>query len=254
MNPLDRFRHLERRRTARRDAGGPQGPAPRAERFEGVERPSATPLPAPATGASLGRFGPAPEPSLELADTAGARPFTRCARCGTDSHAFATACPGCGARLDTPDQHAFDERLRAAREAEAAREEAANAGRRALQARDAADQARARRALAEAMAREVGEHERRRLDAEYGGWGGGLGRWGGRYDPTPLGLRLLRLLPGPGWRLTAGVVAAAAVLALAALGLSGLVHRRGGPLLGLAVFLALVLIAPPGRLTRRWWL
>ena len=266
MSRFDRFDHLERRRVARDDPAAPPSSSPRADRFEAVERPAtapgATPAPrlTPATGARLERFGPEPDPVLELADVDGQQPFTRCAHCATDSHAFATACSGCGARLDTEDQRAFNERLWASRQAEAAREEAASAARRALQARDDVDEARARRALAEEMAREVGERERRRLDADRGGWSGdwgdGLGRrggWSGAYDPTPLGLRLLRLLPGPGWQLAGGALAVVTVLGLVALGFSGLLHRRSGPLLGVAAFLAFALLAPPGRFSRRWW-
>lgn len=257
MSRFDRFDHLERPRVARDDPAAPPSPSPRADRFQGVERPAAVPLATPATGARLERFGPEPDPVIELADTDGQRPFTRCARCGTDSHAFATACSGCGARLDTEDQRAFNERLWASRQAEAAQEEAANAARRALQARDDVDQARARRALAEEMAREVGERERRRLDADaggWGGWGGELGRGGGwSYDPTPLGLRLLRLLPGPGWQLAAAAAAVAVVLGVVGLGLSGVLHARRGPFVGVGIFLAVLLLTPPGRHRSRWW-
>jgi hypothetical protein len=39
------------------------------------------------------------------------QPFVRCARCGTDSSIHAAECDSCSARLDTPEQRAFNERV-----------------------------------------------------------------------------------------------------------------------------------------------
>jgi hypothetical protein len=132
----------------------------------------------------------------------------------------------------------------------------------------ALDQARleesaARRALAEDMAREVGDRERRRLDGvgygepsfgpPSGGWGGGTGeRWGDGNsgmggilgDGTPFALRLLGLLP-PAWRVGTGVGAVALVV--------GLYLFR--PAAGLVVGVVLISLFVPGgwRRRRSWW-
>jgi hypothetical protein len=171
---LPRFLHLERPRAAPADEADPS-PAT-AERFEGVERPTAANAPvAPrSSGAELERFGPDPEPSIELVETAaGVRPFTRCMRCGTDHGVFATECSSCAASLDTDAQRDFNERLWARRQEEAAREAAAAAERKVLADRADAEAAAARRAMGEELAREVGRRERERLRAE--GFGGGWG-------------------------------------------------------------------------------
>jgi hypothetical protein len=180
VSGLRRFLHLERPRS---DAGEGADPvAATAERFEGVERPGAGPAAPSASGAELGRFGPDPEPGIELAQQdAGEQPFTRCMRCGMDHGIFATECSNCGARLDTEAQRELNERLWAERQAQAARDAAAGAERKELAARADAELSAARRAMAEELAREVGRRERARLDAEGlgGGWAlpGGAGRW-----------------------------------------------------------------------------
>jgi hypothetical protein len=176
---LRRFLHLERPRAPRAGDAPAATPAP-AGRFDGVERRAAAePAPATATGVSLDRFGPEPEPRIELVEIDGGRqPFTRCMRCGMDSSVFATECPGCTASLDTEAQRAFNERLWLDRRADAAREEGAAADRRELQARAAAEDAKLRREYAEALAREVGDRERRRLAADGYRF---QGRWG--WDP-----------------------------------------------------------------------
>lgn len=174
MSSLLRFLHLERPRSAAPDEGDPT-PAT-AERFEGVERPGAGNAPgAPSSsGADLGRFGPEPEPGIDLVETAaGERPFTRCMSCGMDHNVFATSCSNCGASLDTEAQREFNDRLWARRQEEAAREAAWAAERKELAARAEAELSASRRAMAEELAREVGRRERARLDAEgFGrGWG-----------------------------------------------------------------------------------
>jgi hypothetical protein len=168
VSRLRRFLHIERSRAERpAEAAGPAGGA--AGRFGTVERPAPAPAEPPASGAGLGRFRPEPPPPLELAEpAAGGRPFTRCMRCGMDHGLAATECSGCGARLDTEEQRELNERLWASRREEAAREARAAEERRALSARDAAELERARRAMGEELAREVGRRERLRLDGELG--------------------------------------------------------------------------------------
>ena len=187
MTRLRRFLHIERPRADGAEAG-PAPSADTAERIAGVERPARRADVPAGSGAGLERFAPAPPPAIELVSTeAGERPFTRCMRCGMDHNVFATECSGCHASLDTVPQREFNERLWAARQAEAAREAAAEAARRELQARDGADAADSRRALGEELAREVGARERARLDAELGDGGSA---W------AALGRLLRRLLGG----------------------------------------------------------
>jgi hypothetical protein len=229
---LTRFLHLERPRPA---AGGDAGRAPpeAGGRFDAVERPKAGPAPRPATGARLERFEPAaaPEPALEVLETgAGERPFTRCMRCGTDHGLHATECTTCGASLDTRAQHAFNERLWAERQAEAAREREQGARLRAAQEAASAEEARARRAYAETLAREAGDLERRRLGQL------GLG------DRRPLGAVLLGFVP-PAWRVRAAALGGAALLALLGGGL--LARSPGAVVLGL--LLAILLLVPRAR-------
>lgn len=179
MPRLRRFLHLERPRPD--GPGEPEAHHPplSAERFGAVERPGERPGAPRSSGAGLDRFGPDPEPSIELVETgSGDRPFTRCMRCGMDHNVFATACSGCGANLDTEAQREFNERLWARRQEDAAREARAEAERRVRAARDEAALAASRRAMGEAIAREVGRRERRRLDLE--GWSGGRGLAGER--------------------------------------------------------------------------
>jgi hypothetical protein len=171
VSRLRRFLHIERSRGE--DPEPSADPTPdTAQRFGNVERPGRGELAGGESGAHLGRFAPAPEPGIELLETdAGERPFTRCMRCGMDHHVFATECTGCGASLDTAPQREFNERLWAERQAEAGIDARAAAERQARQAREAVELAQARRAMGEALAREVGERERRRLGLE--GWGRG---------------------------------------------------------------------------------
>jgi hypothetical protein len=189
VSRLRRFLHIERSRAERPgDAPGPAGD--HAGRFGTVERPTPAPADPPASGAELGRFGPEPQPPLELATpAAGARPFTRCMRCGMDHGVLATECAGCGARLDTGPQREFNDRLWARRQEEAAGEARAAEERRARAARDAAELERARRAMGEELAREVGRRERLRLDGELGP---DAAAWGALWR---LLRRLLRLSP-----------------------------------------------------------
>ena len=164
MSVLDRFRRIER---SRREAPAPAADPEVAERIEGLERPG-TPPPVPAaSGADLDRFAPpAPAPVELLPADEARRPFTRCMRCGMDHNAFATECTGCGASLDTPAQREFNERLWRERQAERAEEARREAEREAARGAETGALAASRRAMGEAIAREVGERERQRLERE----------------------------------------------------------------------------------------
>jgi len=185
-------------------------PDPTLERIAGLEERKKDPQPSPPhrTGAELERFGPEPEPSLELVRDDGKRPFCRCRSCGQDNSPFATQCQGCGERLDTPEQHEFDERFFLAREAEERREAAALAARQEERARAAAEEAGARRVMGEAIAREVGESEGRRLDP-------GLSRGGPGQEWSSLGMRTVQKIPDSRWHVPvfAAAVGLATVLA-----------------------------------------
>jgi hypothetical protein len=190
VSRLRRFLHIERSRTDR-PAADAEPAAATAGRFGTVERPGARPQAPRSSGAELDRFGPEPDPAIELVETAaGDQPFTRCVRCGRDHGVFATECSGCGASLDTEAQREFNERLWQRRREEAARDAVHEAELRALRIREGDELASGRRAMGEALAREVGERERRRLDGELGG-GGAFG-----WDAAARLLR--RLLRGAG--------------------------------------------------------
>jgi hypothetical protein len=229
-NELRRFLHLERARPASGAAEPSQAPT---QRFAGVERPGeAAPQEATPTGVQLDRFGPDPEPSLELAPAdADARPFTRCPRCGMDHGLHARACSRCGAPLDGEDARAFNDRLWAERRAEAAREAEAAAKRAATQADVAQD-----RRLLEALAREVGDAERRRLSRD--GWAD-VGGWSGAPDLRVVLVYLFR----SGWL----VRLALAGIALLALALAA--RARGLPAAPLVPLVVLALLFPS---RRRW--
>jgi hypothetical protein len=107
-----------------------------------------------------------------------------------DHNRAAALCSNCGADLRTEEQRAFNARLAEERRAQGVVEAAQVAELERAQREAAEDAAKAKRAMAETLAREVGDAERRRLDAEglggFGspprgwgseGWGGG-GRWG----------------------------------------------------------------------------
>jgi hypothetical protein len=109
-------------------------------RIEPPRRPSARP---PPTGASLERFGPAPDPPIELLEApGGAAPSVRCMRCGATSDLFARRCAACDADLDTAAQHAFNEKCWAEAQARAGRAASSAQERRMLQERAAAEDGR----------------------------------------------------------------------------------------------------------------
>jgi hypothetical protein len=170
-----------------------------------------------------------------------------------DNSVYARACQNCGADLETPEQRNFNEQYWARRQAESRAEKAAaDARARAVEASEAELQ-RARREIAEQMARREAERLDEELDAAGGGrrrrWGSWDdapgGGWGG--DPVPLGIRLLRMIPGIGWKIAA--VAAAVVLPLALA-----IFTRGGPQLAGMVVLMLIggLFSNGRRRWRRW--
>jgi hypothetical protein len=181
---FQRFRHLERPRTDR--AGAPADASPGTEeRFEALEERTPGDLPDAGSEGQLDRFRPAAERPLELATTTeGELPFIRCARCQTDHNRSVSVCANCGADLQTAEQRAFNAKLAAERRAQATVELAQTAE---LElARRESDEAvvRAKQAMGEALAREVGDAERRRLDAEgLGDFGAppGRGGWGGHW-------------------------------------------------------------------------
>lgn len=262
-----RFSQIERPR----GAGEPPDPSPgTGTRFGALEEPGtppgrgapppgaplATPAGAPVASGHTDRFRPAAERPLEVEDRHGeAQPFVRCARCETDSSRFAARCSTCGEPLDTDAQRAFNERLWAERRAVAEAEVEARAAREAALEQARVEAAQARQAMGEALAREVGARERRRLEGggfgepDFGpGAGGGErwgeGRWGGGAPGgLPFGLRLLATLPPP-W----GVVTGVGAVALAA----GLFLVR--PAAGLVVGALLLSLVTPGgwRRRRRW--
>ena len=214
----DRFLKLERPRQA---GGEAAEKLPDEERFESIGAPSARPSPAPGVpSTSTDRFRPPPERPLEIADLQqGAQPFTRCASCQMDNTIYAPACQNCGAALDTRAQRDFNDRL--------------------WESRKAAAQASQRRELAEELARQ----EKDRIDEQYGdGPAGGPGLASGT-----AGMRLLRLVPGAGWRIVLAVFAIGTPLLLLLFG-RGRVQFAGMALLGILI----ALFSPGRRRPRRW--
>lgn len=240
---LRRFLHLERPRA---DGGGDADPTGASARMRGVEQPGPAPGEAVAEG-HLDRFRPPPERPLELdARSDEAQPFVRCMRCETDHGRGIATCSTCGADLETPEQRAFNERLWAVRQAERRAEAAAAERREAERRARSEEEARERRAMGEALARGVGDLERRRIAVEERAaasgtlLGDGLGASG--LGGAPLLVRILRALPDWRWQVGAIVLAVATVAGLFAFG------RAGHPVaLVVGAVLAVVLLVPPIR-------
>lgn len=190
-----RFLHLERPRKPGADAPRDQGPST-GGRFGSLEERKPPAAAATVSEGHLDRFRPAAERPLEVVQAAaGELPFTRCAGCQMDHNRAATFCANCGADLRTEEQRAFNARLAEERRAQGAVEAAQVAELERARQDAELDAAKAKRAMAETLAREVGNAERRRLDAEglgdfgappRGGWGSGGwdegwgGSWGRR--------------------------------------------------------------------------
>jgi hypothetical protein len=243
----DRFLKLERARPGRSD---PSDPLPGDGRFEdlggeGEAQPVQGPRPGTPTvpPSSTDRFRPPPERPLETAEERpGAQPFTRCASCQMDNTIYAAACVNCGVALDTPAQRAFNEKFWAERQAQAEAERREMAEREKVRQRDAADQARSRREVAEQLA----EMEKARTGRDHGDGFSGGGPVAGPVSETA-GMRLLHLIPGTGLRIAAavGVIGIPLLLLLFGRGMPQLV---GMVLLGVVV----ALFSPSRRRTRRW--
>jgi hypothetical protein len=192
-----RFQHLERPRQPR--GGDQRDQSPGTEgRFEALEERKppggAGDGPGRVADGHLERFRPAAERPLEIApELEGELPFIRCAGCQMDHNRTATTCTVCGADLRTEEQRAFNTALAAERRSQAAAERSQRSELERAQREAGAEEARAKQAMGEAIAREVGDAERRRLDSEgLGGFGSAPGRggWGGRWGSG---------WDGPGW-------------------------------------------------------
>jgi hypothetical protein len=190
-----RFRHLERPRQPGEAGARDQSPGT-SGRFESMEERKPAANPGPVSEGHLDRFRPAAERPLEIATAEqGELPFIRCASCQMDHNRAAALCTHCGADLRTEEQRAFNARLAVERAAQASVEAAQVAELERAQREAGEEAAQAKRQMAEMLAREVGDAERRRLDAEglggfgsapRGGWGSGWEGegWGGRWGRT----------------------------------------------------------------------
>jgi len=147
---LSRFQRLERSRRAEEPARHTT-----AERFRVIEPLAAIPDP---HGGDLARFAPPLERPLELQPQSDAQPFVRCPSCGVDSPLGARRCT-CGTALDTLEAVAFNTALWDRHRDEVARHEAEQTRSRAEQLEDARGRQEEKRALGEALAREIAERE-----------------------------------------------------------------------------------------------
>jgi hypothetical protein len=209
--------------------------AGRLTRFLNLERPH-RPGEAPHHEvATKARFTGEPS-GIALEPDFGEQPFLRCPRCEADNSRYAERCMNCQGALTGEEVRAWNERLWAERKAQKAQENTAVARTRVEQSLLEQN-----RKLGEALAREMGERERARLS-----W------WSGANDLTPVGVRLLSLLPTTRARVLAGMVALATFLAAA---VTAFVARKH-PMLqgaGFVVGLVLLVLFTPNARYRRWW-
>ncbi|MFT3913865.1 MAG: hypothetical protein QM704_07065 [Anaeromyxobacteraceae bacterium] len=257
---LKRFLHLERPRGPDTDGPAPTADPGRFDALEGTASPGSSadsgPLRGPTPGTSgpptpaaavseAARFGPDHDPGLQLAERdPAARPFQRCPACGRDHGLHEVVCT-CGARLDTPEVQAWNDRLWAERAAEDARLSAEGEAARERARREAEELAKLKYEMGVELARQVGDRERRRLGVD-GGLGGGLDPVGGGAGSEPLWNWLVERFPAA-HRLTITVGLGVAWLVLLA---GGLLARRGGVVLA-AIVILLALVVPPRAWARR---
>jgi hypothetical protein len=215
--------------------------AGRLTRFLNLERPRKPGDAPPHEVATRQRFTGEPS-GIGLRIDNGEQPFLRCPRCEADNSRFERRCMNCQAPLDTADVRAWNEQLWAQRRAQAEQEQAAVAAQKAGSAtpQQLLEQ---NRMLGEALAREIGERERARLS-----W------WSTEYDPsTPIGVRLMSLLPSTRARVIAGLIVAGLFIGGAALAYAG---PRQSPLriAGFVLDVVLVILFSPNvPRYRRWW-
>ena len=161
------------------------------------------------------------------------QPFLRCPVCEADNSKYAMRCLNCQTRLDTDEVHEWNARLWAERQKQKAAEPAAAVS-------QAVEQ---KRLLGEAIAQQVGERERARM-----WWSRDPG------DSTPLGMRLLELIPHENVRFAVamGLVGAFFGSGLVAfVAKSHPVLQTGATIIAVAL---LVLFIPNRRRRRRgWW-
>lgn len=237
--PLDRFAHLERERKGELE----EKVAPSAaHRFGAVEQGREQPVQVPA-GAGVKRFdAPAmPDDVAVEAHSDEEQPFVKCAACGNESGKFAQWCPICGADFNTEQQRDFNARVWAERKAQLDAERAATAAREARLMDEAQHRHDGKRALGEAIAREVRENEERRILLDE--LSGRDARYAPRMGGSPL-LGWLGRLPSP-WSWVVGLGTVVLPLLLAQFG------RTGGAVFKVGVawlVLDVVLLIPPG-----WW-
>jgi len=226
---LERFRNLEQ---ARKPDDTPARGVISKERFSGTPPP----LPDAADDAFRAEREEQLRSGIEIETAQPAeQPFLRCPVCEADNSKYAMRCLNCQARLDTDEVHEWNARLWAERQKQKAAEPPPPAP-------EAVDQ---KRLLGEAIARQVGERERSRM------W------WSGdsHYDNTPLGMRLLEMIPDPNVRFG---VSMALVGAFFGSGLVAFVARHHPALqaAGTIVAVALLVLFMPNRRRHRhrhWW-
>ena len=220
---LTRFLNLERPRKP--DDTPAHGVATRA-RFTGEEPPAASPDE---------MFRAERETQLQSGveiDTTDAaeQPFLRCPVCEADNSKFAVKCINCQSRLDSDDVRAWNARLWQARRAARVLEQQPPP--QVLLERN--------RLLGESIAQEVAEHERLRMN------------WTEPGNSTPLGMRLLELIPNQNARFA---VALALVGTFFGAGTLAYVERNHPVLQTVAIVVAISLLVlfTPNRRRRGFW-